>query len=178
VALFCAGSVGSQSPTGKGKAFESAAYIGESLADSLLKRLPDTTFRETATLSAASLRVTMPEYHIRLTTKLNMASWLSDKLMPEPKNVYFQAVRIGQLIWISAPSDFSGEYALQIKHALAAKGFDGAVSSFNGSYIGYIVPGRYFYLDEYEPKLMGMFGPTMGDYSMDLIRHITNIVGK
>jgi hypothetical protein len=33
-------------------------------------------------------------------------------------------------------------------------------------------------MDEYEPKLMGMFGPTMGDYSMDLIRHITNVVGK
>ena len=37
VALFCAGSIGSQSPSGKGKGFESARYIGESLADSLSK---------------------------------------------------------------------------------------------------------------------------------------------
>ena len=98
--------------------------------------------------------------------------------MPEPKNVFFQVVRIGKLIWISAPCDFSGEYALQIKNALAIKGFDAVVSSFNGSYVGYIVPGRYFYMNEYEPKLMGWFGPTMGDYSMDLIRHLTDIVGK
>ncbi len=178
VALFCAGSIGSQSPSSKGSAFESARYLGESLADSLLIRLPLTTYQETSFMSSASLRVTLPEYHLRLTTKINLATWLSNKLMPEPKNVFFQALRIGKLIWISAPSDFSGEYALQIKNAMAAKGFEAVVSSFNGSYIGYIVPGRYFYMDEYEPKLMGWFGPTMGDYSMDLIRHLTEIVGK
>ncbi|MEI7828663.1 MAG: neutral/alkaline non-lysosomal ceramidase N-terminal domain-containing protein [Prolixibacteraceae bacterium] len=178
VAVFCGGSIGSQSPSGKGNAFESSRYIGESLADSLIRKLPITTYHETTTFSTTTLRVSMPEYHLRLTTKINLATWLSNKLMPEPKNVFFQAVRIGQLIWISAPSDFSGEYALQIKDALAAKGFSAVVSSFNGSYIGYIVPGRYFYMDEYEPKLMGWFGPTMGDYSMDLIRHLAEIVRK
>ncbi len=178
VALFCAGSIGSQSPAGKGKAFESSRYIGESLADSLINKLPGLTYQETSLLSTASLRVSLPEYHVRLTTKINLATWLSNKLMPEPQHVFFQAVRIGKLIWISAPCDFSGEYALQIKNALAAKGFDAVVSSFNGSYVGYIVPGRYFYMDEYEPKMMGWFGPTMGDYSMDLIRHLTDIVGK
>ena len=178
VALFCAGSIGSQSPSGKGKGFESSRYIGESLADSLIHRLPSSAYQETSLFSVATLRVAMPEYHLRLTTKINMATWLSNKLMPEPQNVFFQAVRIGKLIWISAPCDFSGEYALQIKNALAAKGFDAVVSSLNGSYVGYIVPGRYFYMDEYEPKLMGWFGPTMGDYSMDLIRHLTDIVGK
>lgn len=178
VALFSAGAIGSQSPSGKGKAFENSRYIGESLADSLKKRLPMANFQETIPFSSATLRVTMPEYHLRLTTRINMASWLSNKLMPEPQNVYFQAVRIGKLIWISAPCDFSGEYALQIKHALSAEGFDAVVSSFNGSYVGYIVPSGYFYMDEYESKLMGWFGPTMGDYSMHLIRHLTDIVGK
>jgi hypothetical protein len=87
-----------------------------------------------------------------------------------------QAIRIGQFIWITAPCDFSGEYALQIKNALAVKGFAANVSSFNGSYVGYIIPGRYFYFDEYEPKTMGWFGPHMGEYTMDLIRQLTTIV--
>ena len=175
MALFCAGSIGSQSPSGKGKEFESARYIGESLADTLIKRLPLNTYHDSSSFSSATLRVTLPEYHLRLTPRINLSTWLSNKLMPEPKNVYFQVVRIGKLVWVSAPSDFSGEYALQIKYAMAAKGYDAVVSSFNGSYIGYIVPGRYFYQDEYEPKLMGWFGPTMGDYAMELIRHLTDI---
>lgn len=176
MALFCAGSIGSQSPGGKGKEFESARYIGESLADTLINKLPLNTYQDSSSFSAATLRVTLPEYHIRITPRINLSTWLSNKLMPEPKNVYFQVVRIGKLVWISAPSDFSGEFALQIKYAMAAKGYDAVVTSLNGSYIGYIVPGRYFYMDEYEPKLMGWFGPTMGDYAMELIRHLTDIV--
>lgn len=82
------------------------------------------------------------------------------------------------MVWITTPCDFSGEYALQIKNSLAAKGFNANISSFNGSYVGYIIPGRYFYLDEYESKLMGWFGPNMGEYTVDLIRRITDIVTK
>ena len=175
-AMFSAGSVGSQSVSGKGDGFEKSGYIGESLADSLLNRLPKTKLSNTTTLSSVSLKVQLPEYHVRITTKLNLSTYLSTKLMPLPVNVYFQALRIGDLIWITTPCDFSGEYALQIKNSLAAEGYGSIVTSFNGSYIGYVVPGKYFYQDEYESKLMGWFGPNMGDYAMDLIARITKIV--
>ncbi|MEI6142750.1 MAG: neutral/alkaline non-lysosomal ceramidase N-terminal domain-containing protein [Mariniphaga sp.] len=177
-ALFFAGSVGSQSPSGEGKGFDRPKMIGESLADSLVRHLPSCETNGKVKFTAMSVRVQLPEYHMRLTTKLNLSTFLSKQLMPLPQNAYLQAVRIGKMVWISAPCDFSGEYALQIKQALAARGFNANVTSFNGSYVGYIVPGRYFYLDEYEPKLMGWFGPTMGDYTMDLIHQITEIVTK
>jgi neutral ceramidase len=96
--------------------------------------------------------------------------------MPLPVNVYFQALRIGDLIWLTTPCDFSGEYALHIKNSLAVQGYSSIVTSFNGSYIGYVVPGKYFYKDEYESKLMGWFGPNMGDYAMDIIAQISKIV--
>ena len=96
--------------------------------------------------------------------------------MAYPENACLQAIRLGNMIWVTTPSDFSGEYALQLKNTLAVKGFDANVTSFNGSYVGYIIPGRYFYLDEYEPKTMGMFGPNMGDYTFHLINQLTQIV--
>jgi hypothetical protein len=177
-ALFMAGSVGSQSPTGEGKGFDRPKMIGESLADSLTNHLQLSQTNGKVEFTTLSVRMQLPEYHMRLTTKLNLSTYLSKQLMPLPQNAYLQAVRIGNMVWISVPCDFSGEYALQIKQALAAKGFNANVTSFNGSYVGYIVPGKYFYLDEYEPKLMGWFGPTMGDYTMDLIHQITGIVTK
>ncbi len=161
---------------GKGDRFEKSKYIGESLADSLISRLPNTDLACITTLSSVSLKVQLPEYHVRITTKLNLSSYLSTKLMPLPVNVYFQALRIGNLVWITTPCDFSGEYALQINNSLAANGYSSLVTSFNGSYIGYVVPGKYFYSDEYESKLMGWFGPNMGDYAMDLIAQISKIV--
>ena len=178
IAIFCAGSVGSQSPKGEGKGFEKPRLIGESLADSLNVYLPHTMLQDKITLSSLSLKMFLPTYNIRITTKLNLISRISEKLMPIPQNVYLQSLRIGKLIWITTPCDFSGEYALQIKERLAAKGFIANVSSFNGSYVGYIIPGRYFYLDAYEPKTMGWFGPNMGEYTVELIRHLTDIVAK
>ncbi len=176
VAIFFAGSVGSQSPTGEGNGFEKPKLIGEALADSLNIHLPQAVLNNTITFSTLSLKLQLPEYHMRATTKINLTTWLSKKLMPFPENAYLQTLRIGNLIWITTPCDFSGEYALQIKNALAAKGFNANVSSFNGSYVGYIIPGRYFYLDEYESKLMGWFGPDMGEYTVDLIHRMTEIV--
>ena len=178
IAIFCAGSVGSQSPSGEGKGFEKPKLIGESLSDSLNVYLPHTVLQDKVTLSSLSLKMNLPMYNMRITTKLNLISRLSEKLMPVPQNVYLQTLRIGKLIWITTPCDFSGEYALQIKNTLAAKGFSANITSFNGSYVGYIIPGRYFYLDAYEPKTMGWFGPNMGEYTVELIRHLTDIVTK
>lgn len=176
LAIFCGGSVGSQSPSGEGKGFDKPKFIGEALADSLNRNLAGITTQGKIAFSSISLKMELPPYNVRLTTNINLKTWLSKKLMPLPENVYLQALRIGQMVWITTPADFSGEYALQIKNSLAFKGFNANVSGFNGSYVGYIIPGRYFYLDEYEPKIMGWFGPNMGEYTVHLIRRITDII--
>jgi hypothetical protein len=172
-ALFIAGSVGSQSPAGEGSAFDKSKYIGEGLADSLNAHLSDVALKDTVTFSALSLKMQLPRYNIRLTSTVNLATSVSKKLLPLSDHAYLQGVRLGDMIWITTPCDFSGEYALRLKNSLSAYGFKGNITSFNGGYVGYIVPPRYFYLDEYEPKVMGWFGPNMGDYTMDLIRQIS-----
>ena len=176
IALFFAGSTGSQGPIEKGDEFEKSGFIGESLADSLNVHLQSAILYDKIEFSSLSLKMLLPEYNIRLTTRINLSSYLSNKLMPRPENVYLQAVRIGNMVWITTPCDFSGEYALQIKDALRSKGFNSNITSFNGSYLGYIVPGRYFYLNEYESKQMGWFGPNMGEYTVELIRHLSDII--
>ncbi len=177
-ALFMAGSVGSQTNAGKGEGFEKPRFIGESLADSTIVHLINYETTDTVLLATATIKLNLPEYHFRITTTRNLTTGISKKLMPQPDNAVLQAIRLGSMIWITAPCDFSGEYALQLKNKLAVKGIDANVTSFNGSYLGYIIPGRYFYLNEYEPKTMGFFGPTMGDYTFDLINQMTNVLIK
>lgn len=175
-AIFMAGSMGSQTNSGEGKGFEKPRFIGESLADSTISHLKNVVTTDSVLLASATIKLNLPEYHFRITTTRNLSTSLTKKLMPMPENACLQEIRLGNMIWITTPSDFSGEFALQLKNTLAVKGFDANVTSFNGSYVGYIIPGRYFYLDEYEPKLMGFFGPTMGDYTFDLINQISNIL--
>ncbi len=175
-AIFMAGSVGSQTHVGKGEGFEKPRFIGESLADSTIVHLANIVSTDSVLMAAATINLNLPDYHFRISTTRNLSTGVTKKLMPLPENAVLQAIRLGNMVWVTTPCDFSGEYALQLKNRLAVKGFNANVTSFNGSYVGYIIPGRYFYLDEYEPKTMGFFGPAMGDYTFDLINQMTNIL--
>jgi len=176
IAIFCGGSMASQSPVGQGSEFESAKYIGEALADSMSAHLKLTNLNERLIISSLSLKMHLPEYHFRLAKNINLTTGLSERLMPYPENVYLQALRINNLIWFLTPGDFSAESALLIRERFAGKGYDATVSGYNGSYVGYILPGKYFYLDNYESLSMGWFGPTMGDYTFELMEQMGDIL--
>lgn len=169
VGLFCAGSMAGQSPAGKGKDFESSAFIGESLADSVLAGLSRIRTSPVLTASSITLKTNLPEYHFRFTAKRNFTTGFSRMLMPAPENVCLQALRLNKVIWFFTPGDFSGESAILLRRLMKGDGYRSVVSGYNGSYVGYIIPGKYFYLDHYEPRMMGWFGPTMGDYIFELM---------
>lgn len=176
VGMFCAGSMGGQSPAGKGKDFESSAFIGESLADSVLAGLSRIRTSSLLSSSAITLRTNLPEYHFRLTSRRNFTTGFSRMLMPAPENVYLQALRLNNLIWYFTPGDFSGESAILLRRIMKGDGYRSVVSGYNGSYVGYIIPGKYFYLDHYEPRMMGWYGPTMGDYIFELMEKMGRAV--
>ncbi|MCK5136461.1 MAG: neutral/alkaline non-lysosomal ceramidase N-terminal domain-containing protein [Bacteroidales bacterium] len=172
MAVFFAGSVGSHSPRSKGEKFEKSKYIGEALADSVLKYMVRTELQESIELSYLTLGMNLPEFHIRVSDGVRLNPVLGEKLFPPIGDVYIQAARIGDLIWVSTPSDFSGEMAIGYKNAMHKEGYRALVSSFNGAYAGYIIPGRYYHLNEYESRLMSWFGPNMGPYTNEMIRRM------
>jgi hypothetical protein len=59
---------------------------------------------------------------------------------------------------------------MDLEDTLFRRGFQATVTSFNGDYIGYIIPSRYYHLSGYEPRVMSFFGPTMPDYLQELMR--------
>ncbi|MCK5068799.1 MAG: hypothetical protein KAR16_15220, partial [Bacteroidales bacterium] len=169
---FFAGSVGSHSPRSEGEKFEKSRYIGEALADSVLKYMVDTELMDSIGLSFLSLGMDLPEFHIRVSDGLRLNPALGGKLFPPIGDVYIQAARIGDLIWVTTPSDFSGELAIDYKSAMNNEGYRALVTSFNGAYVGYIIPGKYYHLDEYESRLMSWYGPNMGPYTHEMIRRM------
>ena len=118
----------------------------------------------------------MPEFHIRVSDGLRLNPLLGSKLFPAVGKVYLQTARIGNLIWNTAPCDFSGEMAITYKNAMQKEGYRTLVTSFNGAYVGYIIPGKYYHLDEYESRLMSWFGPNMGPYTDEMIRRMMQIL--
>ena len=176
MAVFFAGTVGSHGPVGKGNNFEKAQYIGEALADSVIKFMNSMEYQEKIIFSYLTCKIDLPDYHIRLSANLHLSSVLSESLLPLSRNVFLQAARISDLVWVTTPCDFSGEYALDLKNSLYRAGYKSIISSFNGAYVGYVIPRKYFYLDEYESRTMAWFGPNLGDYMLDIIFRMTRAV--
>lgn len=175
LALFFAGTVGSHSNKGEGEKFQKAKYIGETLADSakvLLNRLNHTPIMA---LSAITTELEIPKLQfLRITDRLRLSPYIGRKLIPKMESIYLQGLRMNDLIWLALPYELSGEYGLDLKNALELEGYDSVLSSFNGQYLGYIVPQKYYYYDTYEARLMGWYGPSMGDYLMELNYRMAN----
>ncbi|WP_273275837.1 neutral/alkaline non-lysosomal ceramidase N-terminal domain-containing protein [Maribacter polysiphoniae] len=176
-ALFFAGTVGSQSNKGKGKKFDKVKYIGETLADSAKATLNKMQYDSIMNLSVISPELEIPRLQaFYVSDSRRFSPTASRLLMPELKSVYIQGLRLNNLIWIAMPYELSGEYGIDLKNALELKGYNSAMTSFNGQYLGYIVPSKYYYYDTYEARLMGWYGPSMGDYLMELNYRLANIL--
>ena len=167
--VFCAGSVGSHGPEATGRGFEKARNLGEALADSLLSQLGSVTWQDSLSLATASLELDLPPVQVRVSDHWRLAPFIVKKLFPAFGEASIQSARIGNLIWNTTPADFSGELAIPHKDRLNGQGFSSTITSFNGAYIGYVVPQKYYYLNEYESRVMSWFGPNMTPYLNELL---------
>ncbi len=169
LAMFFAGTTGSHSTKGEGDKFEKAKYIGETLADSAMLTLNKMSYADSVHFSFITSEIEIPKLQaIYIADDLRLSQQIGHKLMPEIKEAYAQSLRLSNFIWMAVPYELSGEYAIDLKNALELKGYNSTFTSFNGQYLGYIVPAKYYYYDNYEARLMGWYGPSMGDYLMEL----------
>lgn len=178
MALFLAGGVGSHSPVPGEGGLPGAQRMGEALAHRLLDRLPALALTNVVDFAVLGLEFPLPPLHLRVSDGVRLRPWLARELLPVKPTSYLQVFRIGPSVWVSTPCDFSGEMASVIKDRLRPKGIEAVITSFNGDYVGYVVPSRYYHLNGYEPRTMSFFGPNMPDYLEDLIRRMTGAVSS
>ncbi|MSU49985.1 MAG: hypothetical protein EXS37_13015 [Opitutus sp.] len=169
-AVFLAGAVGSHGPVTGEKGFNGADKMGRALAHKLVEQIPQVALTGTVAFGWLGLDVGLPSLHVRVTDGIRLRPWLAAKLLPVSTHSYLQVFRLNDSLWISTPCDFSGELGLGIKQLLLGRGFRTAITSFNGDYIGYVIPSRYYHLDGYEPRTMSFFGPNVPDYFEELMR--------
>ena len=176
-AVFFAGGVGSHGPRAEGTEFEAARFIGAGLADSLLARLPRLSFQSQATLGYLGIQVDLPELHMRVTDNWRFAPWLAKQLVYESDS-YLHAFALNDLLWLGAPCDLSGEISATLKNFARRHNKHAICTSFNGSYVGYVIPGRYYHYDSYESRRMSFFGPNMGDYFEELLQRMIVVMAE
>ena len=169
MAMFFAGTVGSHTNKGKGSRFEKIKYIGTALADSAIAVMSRINYADSVNFSYVTANIDLPKLQaIYISDNLRLSPQAGSLLFPKIEVSYVQAMKVNDFIWFTMPCELSGEYAIDLKNALEVAGYNSVFTSFNGQYLGYVVPEKYYFYDTYEARLMGWFGPSMGDYMMEL----------
>ena len=80
---------------------------------------------------------------------------------------FLTALRLNQVLFVGFPADFSGEFSDDLSRAAGA-GWHVVPTSFNGGYVGYLTPAKYYDLKAYETRDMNFAGPYGGQMAADV----------
>lgn len=178
--VYLGGAVGSMGPRAPDAPTEGERVdlMGRALADLILAATQTLEFKEQADVAAIGLAIGMPP--IQLRPFPNNTRWRLSPLVakiafaPYKLEGWIHGVRVGDLVFMGMPADFSGEISVEWKAWAANRGFQVWNLSFCGTYCGYFSPDRY-YKDlplGYETGMMSWFGPNVEAYFTDLFQHI------
>jgi neutral ceramidase len=169
-AMFMAGAVGSMGPLEEEKDdWKQLENEAAGLQIEIEKTLPRFIFKADSTLGMLTLPLTLRDPHARIANGWRMRPWLFYKLFGDyPTDL--KALRIGNTILLGTPCDFSGELVNDFKTICTQKGVNLMITSFNGGYVGYITPDKYYGMDSYETRTMNWFGPQNAAYFEELMQ--------
>jgi neutral ceramidase len=162
-AMFMAGAVGSHSCE--------APHYGESCVDWMADHISDRVLASTKnftpvtdqTLWMIKVPLSLADPQVKLTHRLKARAWLFRSTFGEYP-AFLTAFRIGDVVLLGTPCDFSGEFDIELDDFAKAHDLKIMVTSFNGGYIGYVTPEKYFDVDHYETQLMNWYPPGNGEY--------------
>jgi hypothetical protein len=164
-AMFLAGAMGSMSasaPAGDDD-FARARAMGETLAEAVLTDAQELEFSDSVQVASAGVPFDMPSFQLRINKNWRVSPFLPGFLGID-SDAWIHGVRLGDILLFGTPCDFSGEIAVELKHWARGQGIDLWATSFNGDYVGYISPDRYYdepkgTSDDYEMYFMSWMGP-------------------
>ena len=125
-------------------------------------------------LYSEKIDIEMREQSFKINSSLIIRPWIFNFLVGDtPK--YINYLRLGDLVIVGTPSDFSGELVGQIEKSISNNGLNLMINSFNGGYVGYITDDKWYDrtdINTYETYTMNWYGPYNGSYFSKLIKEI------
>ena len=175
IAAFCAGAVGSHSPNINGSDnYERISNLSSELFTLANENINSIQIKSINSMGSLLFDIPLREAHLRISTKLRIRPWVFNKIT-EQSNAYLSLLKIGDIILVGTPCDFSGELINDIESKANRFNHNIMVTSFNGGYIGYITNDKWYDLKEYETFTMNWFGPYNGSYFVYLINNLMEI---
>ena len=160
-AMFMAGAVGSHGPNAPVGRWECVDWMAEKIStyiDRAHFEPMNTNF-----LEMHRIPLELPQPQAKVMREWRLRPWLFKTAFGEYPS-FVNVLRFGDVVLLGTPADFSGEFNSSLDSLAATVGLFPIVTSFNGGYIGYLTPEKYYDIDHYETQLMNWYGPGNGEY--------------
>jgi neutral ceramidase len=178
-AMYLGGALGSMSasPPEAADDYARAEKMGEALGRLILEDAPRATRMAAADVASAGSSIPVPPLQLRLSPSWRLSPF-AFRLLGIDDDAWVGGVRIGEVLLMGMPCDFSGELSRELRLWGKEQGYSLWMLSFNGDYVGYVSPDKYY--GEYDPEegfgyemgLMSWCGPNGGGYFSDLAKRV------
>ena len=173
------GSSGPRAPEGSDD-YAKATAMGEALAKMVLDDTKGRELQWQTNLDVASVGIPleMPPLQVRVLSPKWRLSKFAGPIAGLESTGWMQATRVGNIVFVGLPGDFSSEISKAWKEDAAKKNIDLWTSSFCSAYMGYISPDKY-YSDAkgYETGAMSWTGPHQEAFFTALKDHMLKALG-
>jgi neutral ceramidase len=162
-AMFMAGAVGSHGCNPPEAGWSCLQWMSDTIVSDFIHQKKQLASLHDSTLVMHTVPLMLGKPQVKISEDWCVRPWLFKAAFGESAN-YITVLRIGELVMIGTPCDFSGELMAPLYHYARQRGLQLMVSSFNGGYIGYVTPLKYYDSPHYETRLMNWYGPGSGEY--------------
>ena len=174
--MFMAGAVGSHGCGVPEDGMNCVSRMGEMLAAKFLNARESTVVNDSM-LVMTRTDLLLPPPQVKIAKDWKIRSFLFNAAFGEYPS-YLTSLQIGDILLLGAPCDYSGEFDAKLDSVASTRHVRIMVTSFNGGYIGYVTPAKYYDVDHYETQLMNWYPPGTGEYLTEALTKLIVISGK
>lgn len=172
-AMFASGTVGSHRVRGLS---QTEFALCDTLARKLYQKIKAAVYTpvKDASISTAVIPIDFGPSQLHILQHFKIRDWVFNLLFRKLRGD-IRYLKIGNIICLGMPCDFSGEIftRAQLGKAAEAQGQKLFITSFNGDYVGYITSDdHYGHSEQEEVMAMNWVGPHFGDYFAEITRKI------
>ncbi|HEU5148801.1 MAG TPA: neutral/alkaline non-lysosomal ceramidase N-terminal domain-containing protein, partial [Chryseosolibacter sp.] len=162
-AMFLAGAVGSHKGSSPVNNWDCMAWMANEVSQELFSQRENLKTVQDTALVMERVALPLSDPQVKISQDWKVRAWLFSAAFGD-YDATLAVLRIGDIVMLGTPCDFSGEFMLPLDSLADSLGVQAIVTSFNGGYIGYVTPGKYYDVDHYETQLMNWYAPGTGDY--------------
>jgi neutral ceramidase len=177
-AIYLAGTVGSMGPIENGETdFDEVNNQAKGVLHELLSVNEMESFESNPSIYSFQIPIPLRKASPRISKNLALRPWVFNWLFGESP-AYAKVLKIGHTLMVGLPCDFSGELMEALDAYASSKGLNLIITSFNGTYAGYITADEHFDYEAYETITMSWFGPYNGAYFSEVVSDIIDKVAN